>query len=226
MGQFITLKASDGHDLSAYRANPTGSAKGAVVVVQEIFGVNVHIRDVCDRLAADGFVAVAPALFDRLRPGAEFDYDDAGIAAGRELVEELGWDGPMRDIAAVAEAAAPGGRVGVTGFCWGGSVTFLAGCRVPAIGAAVVWYGRHIPQFLDTDRPQCPLMIHYGAQDDLIPPENRDAVAAAVPEATIFVYEGAGHGFNCDRRKDYRPGPAEQAWHRMTGFFAEHLTQD
>ncbi|CCQ72264.1 dienelactone hydrolase family protein [Magnetospira sp. QH-2] len=223
MSRHILLTTADGHTCDAYLATPNGETRGALVVVQEIFGVNGHIRDVCDRLADQGWTAIAPALQDRIKPGTELDYDEAGIATGREMVEQLGWDGPMLDIAAAAEAVSPGKKVGVTGFCWGGSVTFLSACRVPAVGAAVGWYGRHIPQFVDTDSPQCPVMMHFGMDDPLIPADNREAVAAAFPDITLHQYEGAGHGFNCDRRPDYREQASRLAWERSLAFFAEHL---
>ncbi|GAB6052777.1 dienelactone hydrolase family protein [Magnetospira thiophila] len=223
MGQILKLTAADNHSCAAYLARPDDDPKGALVVVQEIFGVNGHIRDVCDRLAVQGWTAIAPAVQDRVRPGVELDYDPEGVATGREIVEQLGWDGPMRDIAAAAEFVAPNGRVGVTGFCWGGSVTFLAACRVPAVGAAVGWYGRHLPQFVGTDHPQCPVMMHFGADDPLIPPDNRAAVAAAYPDVTVHLYEGAGHGFNCDRRPDFRAAQSKLAWQRTFEFFEANL---
>ncbi len=223
MGTILHATASDGHSLSAYLADPPGRAHGTVVVVQEVFGVNAHIRDVCDRFAAEGWTAVAPALFDRIEQGVELDYADAGLARGRALMEKLGWDNPMRDIAAAAEAVAPGVKVGITGFCWGGSAAFLAACRITAVGAASAWYGRHIPEFADAETPHCPVILHYGEEDELIPPGNRAAVAAAYPDVPQYLYAAAGHGFNCDRRDAYREEAAQLAWERTLEFLDDHL---
>lgn len=222
MGQTIEIAADDGHVLGAYRADPEGAAKGAVVVVQEIFGVNGHIRDVCDRLAAEGFTAIAPAVFDRVRKNVEYDYDAAGIAAGRDVVAELGWEGPLTDVWAAAKTLRPDGRVGVTGFCWGGSVVWLAACRL-GIASASAYYGRQIPDFLDA-APQCPTLLHFGSQDPLIPMENVDKIRAAHPDVPVHVYDGAGHGFHCDRRADYREDSAKLAWKRTIALFTETLS--
>jgi carboxymethylenebutenolidase len=222
MGEIIQLTAADGHRFTAYRAEPTTANKGSVVVVQEVFGVNAHIRSVCDRFAALGYRAIAPALFDRLRPGVELDYDEAGVAEGRALVVELGWDRPLRDIEATARALRADGRVGVVGYCWGGSVTFLAGCRL-SVACAAVYYGRHIVDFL-TETPACPMVMHFGAEDALIPHENIAKVRAAYPAVPVYVYEGAGHGFNCDRRADFRDAAAGTALERTLALFARHLS--
>ena len=221
MAATIELKAADGHALSAYQALPATPARGGVVVIQEVFGVNAHIRDVCEGFAAHGYAAIAPALFDRLAAGVELDYDEAGITRGRALVAELGWERPLIDIAAAASAIEIYGKVGCVGYCWGGSASFLAGCRLP-LACAVVYYGRHIVDFL-ADKPRCPLLMHFGAEDALIPPESVAAIREAWPEVPIFVYADAGHGFNCDRRADFRPEVAERARERTLEFFARHL---
>jgi carboxymethylenebutenolidase len=222
MGQTIRLTAEDGHAFSAYVASPAGARRGGIVVVQEVFGVNAHIRDVCDRFAAAGYQALAPALFDRLRTDVELDYDEVGVAAGRELVAELGWEHPLQEIAAAAKALEPEGKVGVVGYCWGGSVTFLAGARLN-VSCAAVYYGRHIVEFLQEPR-HCPMIMHFGAEDPLIPLENVEKIKKAYPEVPIYVYEGAGHGFNCDRRADYRAAAAGLALERTLDLFARHLT--
>lgn len=221
MGKTIRLTAEDGHTLDAYKAEPEGEQKGAVVVVQEVFGVNGHIRDVCDRFAAHGYAAVAPALFDRVRRGVELDYDQAGIAEGRELATAIGWDDPVTDIRAAAEALRPDGGVGVVGYCWGGSWAWLAACRLDA-GAGACYYGRHIVDLMD-ERPRCPVILHFGADDPTIPAANVAKIRAAFPDIPICVYDGAGHGFNCDRRKDFRPDAARTALDRTLALFAEQL---
>ena len=222
MGTWTRLRAEDGHSFLAWRADPQGPRRGAVVVTQEVFGVNAHIRDVCEDFAAEGYAAIAPALFDRIRPGVELDYDEAGIAEGRALVGELGWDKPLLDIAAAADALRADREVGVVGYCWGGSVAFLAACRLE-LGCFAAYYGRHIVEFL-AESPRCPGLFHFGAEDALIPIEAVERVRAAYPDRPVHVYQGAGHGFNCDRRGDFRPEAAAQARARTLALFARHLS--
>jgi carboxymethylenebutenolidase len=221
MGTYIRLRSEDRHEFQAWRADPESARKGAVVVVQEVFGVNTHIRDVCDRFAEHGYAAIAPALFDRIRPCVELDYDEAGVAKGRELVGELGWDAPMHDIWVAAKALRADGKVGVVGYCWGGSITWLAGCRLD-VDCISAYYGRHIVEFLD-EKPRCPAILHFGSEDALIPAENVETIRAACPNIPVYVYEGAGHGFNCDRRADFRPDVAKTALERTLALFAAHL---
>lgn len=221
MGRTVRLTAADGHTLDAYRADPPQERKGRVVVVQEIFGVNGHIREVCERFAGFGYQALAPALFDRVRPGVELDYDEAGIAEGRELATRIGWDLPMLDIGAAAAALDPGGKVGVVGYCWGASWVWLAGARLD-LACVVCYYGRHIVDLLP-ERPRCPALLHFGAEDASIPIEAVERIRAACPDVEVHVYPGAGHGFNCDRRPDYRPEAARLALERTLAFFAAHL---
>ncbi len=221
MRETVLLTASDGHQLEAYRVRPSMKRKGAVVVIQEVFGVNGHIREVCERYASDGYEAIAPALFDRIRPRVELPYDDSGIAEGRELAAAIGWDKPMLDVWAAAKATDLGGSVAVVGYCWGGSWAWLAGCRLEVL-CAVCYYGRHIPDLLD-EKPRVPILMHFGAEDSSIPLENVERIRQAYPEIPIFVYEGAGHGFNCDHRASYNAEAAALARKRTLAFFAEHL---
>lgn len=221
MRETVLLTASDGHQLEAYRVRPSMKRKGAVVVIQEVFGVNGHIREVCERYASDGYEAIAPALFDRIRPRVELPYDDSGIAEGRELAAAIGWDKPMLDVWAAAKATDLGGSVAVVGYCWGGSWAWLAGCRLEVL-CAVCYYGRHIPDLLD-EKPKVPILMHFGAEDSSIPMENVERIRQDYPEIPIFVYEGAGHGFNCDHRASYNAEAAALARKRTLAFFAEHL---
>lgn len=221
MGGQIRLRAGDGVEFSAYRADPAGARRGAVVVIQEVFGVNVHIRDVCDRFAERGYAAIAPALFDRVRPGVELGYDEAGVTEGRALVTELGWDAPVGDVWAAAKALRADGQVGVVGYCWGGTIAWLAGCQLD-VACIAAYYGRQIVDFLG-EKPRCPAILHFGAEDPLIPAENIDKVAAAYPEVPLYRYAGAGHGFNCDRRPDFRPDAAATALQRTLDLFATYL---
>jgi carboxymethylenebutenolidase len=221
MGQSVRLTAEDGHAFSGYRADPGGPSRGSLVVIQEVFGVNEHIRAVCDGFADRGYTALAPALFDRLRPGMELGYDEEGITQGRALVAELGWDRPVIDVRAAATALSPDLKVGVVGYCWGGTVTWLAACRLD-VACAVAYYGRQIVDFVD-ERPRCPVMMHFGAEDALIPQTTVSTIAAAFPEIPLHVYAGAGHGFNCDRRGDHRPEAATLALDRTLAFFTAAL---
>ncbi len=222
MGENVTLTAGDGHELAAYLARPQRAAKGALVVVQEIFGVNQHIRAVTDGFAEDGYLAVAPALFDRLRPGIELAYDEAGVAEGRALRPQVSWEATMQDITAAMTLAAEVGKVGIVGYCWGGSIAWLAACRLsPA--AAVCYYGGNIFEFRH-ERPTCPVMLHFGEEDAGIPLDQARSVHEAHPDCAFFTYPGAGHGFNCDLRGSYHAESAKLARERSLDFLASELS--
>ena len=222
MGQRLTLTADDGHSLGAYRADAKGTARGGIVVLQEIFGVNVHIRDVCDRFAADGFTCIAPALYDRSsRKDCELGYEAEDMAAGRKLREEFSWDDTVRDVAAaVAVLAGEGLRVGSVGYCWGGTISFLAGVRLD-VSAAVVYYGGQIIPYKD-EKARCPMLMHFGEHDTGIPLSDVEQIRAAQPGAAVHIYD-AGHGFNCDRRGSYDEAAAKLARQRTIDFFGTHL---
>ncbi len=219
--QNLTLTAEDGHQCGAYRADPDGTPRGGIVVIQEIFGVNKHIRSVCDGFAADGYAALAPALYDRETPGIELDYDTAGITRGREIRAEVGWDNPMRDIAAAVKALAPLARIGAVGYCWGGSLSWLAATRL-RLACAVCYYGGQIVNFKD-EKPGCPVLMHFGETDHSISMDDVEAIRAAQPGVPMHVYPGAGHGFNCGMRADFDPASADLARERTLAFFAEHI---
>ncbi len=221
MGQNIRLTAADGHELDAWRADPAGAARGGIVVVQEIFGVNVHIRDICERLAAEGYTAIAPAVFDRAETGVELGYDDDGIARGRELRGMIEWDDTVADIAAAVDVMKAEGKVGVVGFCWGGSLAWLAACRL-GVDAAVGYYGGQIIDFTD-EQPTCPVLLHFGETDGSIPLADVEAIKATHTGVPVHVYEGAGHGFNCDRRASFDAASATTAWDLTLSLFAEHV---
>lgn len=219
MGNFIQIPTAGMHCINAYRADPAGAPLGGIVVVQEIFGVNAHIRRVVDGYAEAGYVAIAPALFDYVEAGVELDYDDAGVARGRALVAEVGFDRAVETVASAAQAIASAGRKGVVGYCWGGTVSFLCATRL-ALPAVVYYGGRSVP-FLD-ERAQAPLLFHFGERDPIIPPEHVALHRAKQPQAQIHVYP-AGHGFNCDARADYDPASAALARERSLAFFAQQL---
>lgn len=219
MGQHLQLNTSGMQCIGAYRADPLGAPKGGIVVIQEIFGVNAHIRSVVDRFAALGYVAIAPALFDRLETGVELGYDEAGVQKGKALVTELGIDRPLEDIAAAAEAIESAGHIGVVGYCWGGSVAYLAAARIGL--PAVSYYGSRTTAFLD-EKPTAPLMFHFGERDHSISAEAIAKHRAVLPNAAIYIYP-ADHGFNCDARSAYDAPSAALALQRTLAFFDEQL---
>ena len=217
MGAAIELVASDGQRLGAYRADPPGAARGAVVVLQEIFGVNDHIRAVADGFAADGYIAVAPAVFDRLRPGVELGYSADAISVGVGLRRRTDLDGAMRDIA----AAMPAGKVGVVGYCLGGFLAWLAASRVNGLACAVSYYGGGILEHAG-ERPRCPVLLHFSDRDDATPVAGIEALAAAHPDQAVHVYT-AEHGFNCDQRGAFDAAAAQLARERTLAFLRRHI---
>jgi len=225
MPELVVLEAADGFKAQAYVARPDGKAKAALIVVQEIYGVNKHMRAVCERWAEDGYLAIAPHYFDRVERNFHVDYDEAGTAQGKEISSKLSFDGVTAETtAAVAwlrEHTDLG--IGIVGYCFGGTVAWLGATRVSGIRAAVGYYGRMIAQFLD-EKPRCPVMLHFGQDDPSIPAEQVDKIAAAHPDVTIYRYESAGHAF--DRFSDprvYQPEAAALALDRTKTFFAQHL---
>ena len=221
MNRWIDIETPHGA-IRAWRAEPTGPSKGAVLVIQEIFGANAHIRSVADRLAAAGFVALAPALFDPVEHGVELDYTDAGMQRGRALVSALGIPRAMDLLNAAAEKLQMEGlRVGAVGFCWGGTLALLCATRLSL--PAVAYYGARSVPFLD-EPAGAPLMMHFGADDQSIPPADIDKHRTAQPQAQVFVYDGAGHAFNRDvDPKAHAPAAAATAWQRTTDFFEANL---
>ena len=221
MSRTMELTAADGAAIDAYRADPAGRPKGGIVVLQEIFGVNAHIRRVADGFAAEGYLAIAPALFDRAKAGVELGYAPDDMPVGVALVGQVGHERTMLDVAAAVRAAAEGGKVGVVGYCWGGSLAFAAACAGTGVAAAVGYYGGNIAKSLDR-RPKVPLMLHFGEHDDHIPLSDVAAIRAALPEVPVFTYD-AGHGFNCDARGSYNKPSAAAALDRTLAFLAENL---
>lgn len=222
MGQSIQLTASDGHTLGAYRADPTGAAKGGIVVIQEIFGVNAHIKEVVDGFAAEGYVAIAPALFDRAERDVDLGYGEEDRQKGMGLRGQTEWDDNVKDCVAAREAIADAGKIGIVGYCFGGTVAWL-GAADGGFDAAVGYYGGFIHNFLDK-QAACPVLLHFGADDQGIPLENVEQTRSAKPDVEIHVYEGAGHGFICDHRQSYHEEATKQAGERTLAFFGTHLS--
>ena len=220
MVQMIELTAADGFKLSAYTAGDAAATKG-LVVAQEIFGVNHHIRDMADRFAAQGYAVCAPALFDRARPGVELGYTQDDIGKGRELRMQLDDAKVMADVAAAAAHLA-GRKLGIVGYCFGGTVAWWGATRSRAFAAASCWYGGGIPGTRE-ERGNCPVQMHFGEKDASIPMTDVDAVRAAQPNAEIYVYAGAQHGFGCDERGSFSKPDYELAQRRTLEFFARHI---
>ncbi len=221
MGKMIELTASDGHRLAAYRAEPTGQARGGIVVIQEIFGVNSHIKTVSDGFAADGYVVIAPAMFDRVERDVDLGYTAETVTAGRALRAKVATDDANMDVAAAVAAAAPSGKVGIVGYCWGGLVVWMAAARVDGLAAAVSYYGGGVMENAG-ERPRCPTMLHFGERDSISPPDKIAAFAAAHPTLPVHSYP-ADHGFNCDPRGSYDPPSAKLARERTLDFFRRHV---
>ena len=221
MGRIIELTAADGFVLPAYRADPAGPPRGGLVVTQEIFGVNSHIRSVCDRFAGDGYLAIAPALFDRYQRGVDIGYTPEDIAKGRELKAKAQIDAALRDVSAARGAAASAGKVGIVGYCWGGYVTWMAASRLPDFACAVPYYGGGVLEAIG-ERPLCPVIAHFGERDTGIPVDGVRKFAAAHPEVQVFIYS-ADHGFNCDQRGSYDAAAAKLARERTLAFLQQHI---
>jgi carboxymethylenebutenolidase len=216
----IRLKAADGHELDAYLAEPKGKPRGGVVVVQEIFGVTDHIKRVADKFAAEGYRAIAPAMFDRIKRGITLAYTE--IEQGRAYMQQLKWPNTLADVEAAADAARDAGAAAVVGYCWGGTVAHVAASELD-LDAAVSYYGGGVARMLDKE-PQCPIVYHFGDQDHAIPPADVQKIMSAYPNAEVHVYKGAGHGFNCDERASYSAADARVAFDRSIEFLNEHAS--
>lgn len=220
MGKRVILTASDGFQLGAYRADPDGPPRGSVVVIQEIFGVNHYVRAVCDHLAASGFTAVAPALFDRKVRDFECGYSENERARARSFLKDFDWSAALRDVeAAIVELRRSTRAPAVIGFCLGGSLAFLAATRLGGLSASICFYGGQIVRFAD-EKPRCPTQMHFGDKDQSIPTRDVETIKAKRPDCDIHVYHG-GHGFACDERASYAPKSAEIAWKRSFAWLLE-----
>jgi carboxymethylenebutenolidase len=222
MGKMIELTASDGHKLAAYRADPSGKARGAIVVIQEIFGVNSHIKAVTDGFAADGYVAIAPAMFDRVQRGYDTGYSPPEIEAGRAIMQKIDWAKALLDVDAAVAEAKKAGKVGIVGYCWGGTVAWRAASKTAGLSAAVPYYGGGMPNFIN-EKPKVPVMANFGELDQSPTLEQAKAIAKANPQITAHFYPGAGHGFNCDHRGSYNKEASKLARERTLEFFRKHI---
>jgi carboxymethylenebutenolidase len=223
LGQHFTLVASDSFKLGAYRAEPSGTAKGGIVVIQEIFGVNHHIRAVCDRLAGEGYAAVAPALFDRQHPNFECGYSPDEIANARKFVANPDWGAMMKDVQAAIDDAKKSGPTAIIGFCLGGSLAFLAAAKLNGLSAAIGYYGGQIVKNAD-EKPKVPTQLHFGEKDASIPMSDVEIIKQKRGgDCEIYVYAGAQHGFHCDERGSYDEASSKLAWQRSMAFLDKNL---
>lgn len=222
MGKTIELAAADGHTLHAYRAEPAGKPKGGLIVAMEIFGVNSHIRSVADGYAADGYLVIAPALFDRAQRGYETGYSQDEIQRGIAMIGKVDLDGTMKDVAAARDNVAAAGKVGILGYCWGATVSWKAAAEVVGLHCSVPYYGGGIPGLIGL-KPRCPVMFHWGETDHSIPLDKAKAFAAAHADQVHHFYP-AGHGFNCDQRASFDANAARLARQRTLEFLARHLS--
>jgi carboxymethylenebutenolidase len=219
MGEELRLTTADGHVLGAYQASPVGKPRGGLLVLQEVFGVTEHIKRVTDGFAEQGYLAIAPALFDRVKPGITLPYTE--VERGRDIMLQLDLDASVQDIAAAAAALEGAGKLAAVGYCWGGAMADLAACRLK-LDAAVSYYGGRISSWLEL-KPTCPVMYHFGGQDPLIPADLVDQIRAGRPDGVFHIYPNAGHGFNCDERADFAPESAAAALQRTLAFLDENL---
>ena len=217
-----TITCADGFELGAYEASPSSAAKGAVVVIQEIFGVNSHIRSVVDSYAEAGFYAIAPAIFDRLERDVQLGYTEDDMTAGIELAfQKLDMSQTLADLQATIDTAANHGKVGVVGYCFGGLLTYLSACNIEGVAAASSYYGGGIASVLD-QAPKCPLIMHFGELDAHIPMSDVEKIQSAHPDVPVFVY-AADHGFNCNHRASFDEAASTAAVSRTLAHFADHL---
>lgn len=222
--RIIRLTAGDGHTFSAYEAVPEGTAKGGLVVVQEIFGVNRHIREVADEYARAGYRVVAPALFDRAERDVELGYEGADRDKGIALRAKIDLDAMVSDVAASVDAVRPAGKVAVIGYCLGGSLAWLAAARIPGLAAAVGYYGGMVAKNLG-EKPRCPVMLHFGEKDGGIPLADVETIRGASDpsKVQVFVYPGAGHAFNRYGNSAHHAPSADLARERTLAFLRQHI---
>lgn len=220
MGDYTTLMARDGHEFNAWLAAPSGAARGALVIAQEIFGVNRHIRGVADGYAADGYLVIAPCLYDRVRRGIELGYSEPEIQEGRGYRLQIPKEKTLLDLTASINVVKHAGRVAVVGYCWGGTLAYLAACELP-VACAVSYYGGQIKDQL-AKSPKRRVLYHFGEKDPYIPPTDIEKIRAADPAGEFHLYP-ADHGFNCEERATYDAASARLARERTLGFLAAQM---
>ena len=221
MGQIVSLTAKDGHGLDGYAAEPSGAAKGGLVIIQEIFGVNGHVRRLVDEFAGKGYLAVAPALFDRIEKGIEVGYDEKGFGIGRECRGKLTDDMILADVDAAASHVSSAGKVGLIGYCFGGYVAWISACGLDSLASSVSCYGGGVAARAANDTPRCPVQLHFGDKDHAIPMGDVQKIRDAHPDIPSFIYDDSAHGFCCDDRDVFNQGACERTHARALELFAE-----
>ena len=224
MGQTMTLTAADGHVLDAYRADPDGTPRAGLVVIQEIFGINSQIRSTTDYFASQGYLAIAPALFDRVEKGVDLGYNEDDFAKGRETRGKITDDWITADIGSAVREASSAGKVGVIGFCFGGYATFVAACTVDSVAAAMPFYGGGIAARVGDLKPRCPTQFHFGDKDAAIPLDDLQKIRDALQDCPLYVYDDSGHGFTCDDRDAYNAGATERSYARAMAWMDQHAS--
>ena len=222
MGETISLTTSDGHTLDAYKASPSGAVKGALVVVQEIFGINGQIRRTVDYFAEQGYETIAPALFDRVETGIELGYNETDFGIVRETRGKITDEWITADISAAVKEVASAGKVSVIGFCFGGYATYVAACTVDGVSAAMPFYGGGIAAKVSDLKPKCPVQFHFGDKDAAIPLDDLQTIKDALQDSPLYVYDDSGHGFTCDDRDSYNEGATQRAFSRALSWMGEH----
>lgn len=212
MDESIRATASDGHEFDIYLAQSKGSPRGGIVLIQEIFGVNNHIKSVAEKFASSGYLVGAPSLFDRVKPDIQLGHNIEDVTRGKELIEILGNERPLIDIEATLSIVRSAGNVAVVGYCWGGTLAWLSACQVDGFNAAVSYYGGGIGE-LTSMQPECPSIFHFGEQDHGIPITEINSLKQAHPECPIYIYP-AGHGFNCEQRDSFHLTSSKIAFER------------
>jgi len=220
-GTDVVLRAADGHVLSAYRAEPSQRPASGLVVLHEIFGANAHIRNVCDAYAKLGFLAIAPALFDRVQPGTELGYDAQAVAKGRELRTAIALEATLLDVQAAIDAASEGGSVAVLGYCWGGTLAFLSATSLAGVNCAVAYYGAQTMPYAH-QAIRVPVLMHFGELDPRIPPADMATIRRHNPGIVVHTFP-ADHGFNCDHRKEWHAESAARALELTLAFLRRNL---
>lgn len=219
-GTLIQMKSRDGFEFDAWHVKPTGPRKSGVIVIQEIFGLSDHVKEMTERFGAAGYEAIAPSMYDRAEPGFTVQAQDvaAGMARGRELAMGNGPDNALNDMGGVFDVLSKSGKVYVTGYCYGGSMSWLAAARIDGLAAASCYYGGNIPQMIGM-KPKCPTICHFGAKDAHIPLVGAvDKIEAAHPDIPVYIYD-AGHGFSRRNSSDYDAAADALAFERTLALF-------
>lgn len=222
MGEISSLTTLDGHNLDAYKATPPGNPKGGLVVVQEIFGINSQIRSTVDYFATQGYLAIAPALFDRVGKNIELGYNEKDFSTGRETRGKITDEFITADLTAAVKDVSSAGNVSVIGFCFGGYATYIAACAVDGVAAAMPFYGGGIAAKVQEIKPKCPTQFHFGDKDAAIPFDDLHKIKDTLQDCPFYVYDDSGHGFTCNDRDSYNAGATERAYARALEWMNQH----